>query len=268
MPYANKRGSFAIGALALILVLIFFNLLGMLNPLKKIFRNVFSGLSTNIRAIELNLAADFNLWNHRQDYIDAARNLETAEQLVGQLQVKLDIANTQYEKMKQLMNFKQAKTIQLFTTRVIGLESSNSEKAIIIDGGGDHNLQVGQAVVIGDGILVGKIIKVEADIAYARLLVDSQSKVAATILNNEKSIGVAEGGYGISIKMNFIPRNENISVGDLITTSGLEPQIPQGLLIGRVVAIENESYQPFQQAIISPEADLSKVDIVGVLLSN
>jgi rod shape-determining protein MreC len=68
--------------------------------------------------------------------------------------------------------------------------------------------------------------------------------------------------------MNFIPRNETVLVGDKIVTSGLEKTFPRGLLIGEVAVAENEAYQPFQQAVLTAAADLSKLSIVSVLTSN
>ena len=115
---------------------------------------------------------------------------------------------------------------------------------------------------------MGKITKVEKQLAVVRLISDNQIKVAATVLNNERSLGVVEGGYGLSVRMSFIPRNEVVQVGDQIITSGLELNIPRGLLIGSVAAVENEPYQPFQQAVLTPAADLAKLTLVSVLLTN
>ena len=68
--------------------------------------------------------------------------------------------------------------------------------------------------------------------------------------------------------MDFIPRNEVVLVGDMVVTSGLEETIPRGLLIGEVAVAQNEAYQPFQQAVLTPSTDLTKLFIVSVLKSN
>jgi rod shape-determining protein MreC len=121
--------------------------------------------------------------------------------------------------------------------------------------------------VVEEGILIGKVIKTEKDISIVRLLSDNQSKVAATIINREKSLGIVEGGYGLSVRMNFIPRNETVKTGDLVVTSGLQEDTPRGLLIGKVAAIENEAYQPFQQAILTPSADYSRFVYISIILT-
>ena len=67
--------------------------------------------------------------------------------------------------------------------------------------------------------------------------------------------------------MNFIPRNETVNIGDLITTSGLEDGVPRGLVIGKIAALENEAYKPFQQAIITPTANLDKIFLINVIIN-
>ena len=104
--------------------------------------------------------------------------------------------------------------------------------------------------------------------ALIQLLNDNNTKIAATIFNAQNSIGVVEGGYGLSIKMKLIPRNEIVMVGDRVITSGLELDIPRGLLIGEVEVTENEPYQPFQTAIITPVADLTNISLISIITSN
>jgi rod shape-determining protein MreC len=120
-------------------------------------------------------------------------------------------------------------------------------------------------VIVDNGLLVGKISHVELRSAIVQLLTDNKSKIAATVMNSQKSIGVVEGGYEISVQMNLIPQHELVSIGDMIITSGLETQIPRGLLIGRVEAIKKEIYQPFQQAVLTPLAPLESLTTVLVI---
>jgi rod shape-determining protein MreC len=65
--------------------------------------------------------------------------------------------------------------------------------------------------------------------------------------------------------MNYIPQNEIIKVGDMVITSGLEENVPSGLLIGVIEAVEKEAYQPFQKAVITPSVDLTKIKQVLVI---
>jgi len=150
---------------------------------------------------------------------------------------------------------------------IVGKNIENTERVVAISTGSDSGIKVGQPVVVLEGIIVGKVIRVEQNLSWVRLINDSNSKIAAVILNKERSQGVVEGGYGLSVNMNFIPRNEKVSVGETVVTSGLDPNTPKGLLLGTVAAVINEAYQPFQKAVLNPAVDLSKLTVVGVIVS-
>lgn len=180
--------------------------------------------------------------------------------------VHLKILEQENSELKKILNFSQQSGYKVITATVIGAGSENTERVLAISSGLKNGIKVGQSVVVLDGIMVGKIIKAEEDISWILLINDSDSKIAAMILNEEKSQGIVEGGYGLSVNMNYVPRNEKVTVGETVVTSGLDQSVPKGLLLGTVAAVVNEAYQPFQKAVINPASDLSKLTTVGVLV--
>ncbi len=196
----------------------------------------------------------------------------TLEQKYNELQHAFDIQTAQYKltteensDLRKQLSFEKRHVTAGVMAEIISQETINNEQTIIIDKGSKNGLKVGQAVVAADGILVGTLIKTEDDIAIIRLLNDSQSRIGARVLNKDQSMGVVEGGYRVSLRMNLIPRDEKVLVGDQIVTSGIEQGIPKGLVIGTVAVVENEPYQPFQQAILTPAIDYNKLANVKVL---
>ena len=138
---------------------------------------------------------------------------------------------------------------------------------IVINRGSRDGIQVGRAVVVGNGIFIGKIVSVHEKSAIVQLINDTQSRIAATILNHDHSLGIVEGGFGISVRLKFIPQNEEVKVGDIVVSSGLQENIPRGLVIGTVEAVEKKPQEPFQQAILRPLRNLNDITAVMVLLS-
>jgi rod shape-determining protein MreC len=132
--------------------------------------------------------------------------------------------------------------------------------------GADTLIQSGAPAVTDDGMFVGIVIRIEGSTVLVRLLTDGQTKIGGALLNEEKTVGVIEGGFGKSIRMNFIPQNEKISAGDIVVTSGLSPQVPYGLTVGTVEAIEKEPYQPFQSAIISPLINPNSLRLLSIVV--
>jgi len=182
-------------------------------------------------------------------------------------EVELETLRQDNENLRQELNFIKTKNYDSIGIEVIGKNIDPTESTLIINRGSKDGVREGSPVVVGNGILVGKIAKVEEKISVVRLLDDNQSKVAATVINYEKSVGLIEGGYGISVQMNFIPQSESIGVGDIVVTSGLEEKMPRGLLVGAVQAVEKEAHQPFQKAVIKPFAKFDKVTIASVLIN-
>jgi rod shape-determining protein MreC len=248
-----------------IIFLISLHYFGWLRPFESFIEKTFSPLFLHTRSFSVRIGDDYEFFKDRENFLKSFRVCQESKQNTQTLIAELAVTKQENEELRKQLAFKPAPAARLIVANVVGNDLNDTEKTIILNRGRLDGIVTGQAVLSGTGILVGKIIKTDEHLSFARLLHDNRSKVAATLLNKEGSLGVVEGGYGLSLRLKFIPRNETVHIGDQITTSGLENGFPRGLLIGTVAVIENEAYQPFQQAVIMPTVDLSKLTIVSVL---
>lgn len=168
--------------------------------------------------------------------------------------------------LREQLQFFASTTIPHVGADVIGRDIDPLGTTLVINAGTRSNLKIDQPVITNNGQLIGRIVRVSETTAIVRLLTDPQSRLAATVLNRDHSLGVIEGGYGISVRLNFIPQNEIVVPGDYIITSGLEPSLPRGLYIGQVEVVEKKPQQPFQEAVLKTAADLHHLTVVSVLL--
>ncbi len=248
---------------------IFFHYLGWLGFLERGVQGLIIPISTKIVGWRLSSQDFFSrTFNDKNQLADQYNECLAKNQSLTVADVTAKTLEQENVELRKQLNFFHRRNFTHVTANVVGRNTDNIEKMIMINAGAADGINLDQAVIVGDGILVGTIAKVNKNTAMVRLINDSQSKIAATLINKDGSLGVVEGGYGLSIKMDFIPRNEVVLVGDSVITSGLEENIPRGLLIGEVAVAENEAYQPFQQAVLTPSVDLSKIFIVSVLKSN
>ncbi|MDD4476825.1 MAG: rod shape-determining protein MreC [Patescibacteria group bacterium] len=254
--------------LSVFIMLIFFHFFGWLDFVRRGLRTVVVPVSSFLHKSGNQIKNAYSYFSGNDEFFKNYSQCLSESQSKKFLESKVLILENEKIELEKQLNFKEKKSIQSVGAYVIGKGIENAEKILIINAGIEKGIKVNQPVITGDGILIGKIIKVDAEISSVRLINDNQSKIAAVALNKDGSLGVVEGGYGLSVHMNFIPRNETILNGDKIVTSGMENEIPKGLLIGAIAAVKNELYQPFQQAIIVPSADLSKIYLVSVLLTN
>lgn len=214
-----------------------------------------------------NLSNKYAAFNQRRQLSDLYQKCLADNKTIAIQSIQIETLQQENDKLKPAANFKTNTKHQLVTANIVGKTTNNIERLLITDVGEAEQIEIGQAVIAQAGVLVGRVAKVEKNISLIRLINDNQSKIAATIINKQKSLGVVEGGYGLSVRMNLIPRDEVVMLGDKIITSGLDTNIPRGLLIGEVAVSENEAYQPFQQAILTPAIDLAKLSTISIIIT-
>ncbi len=255
-----------ISIFSLIVLFIILHYIGILQKPEYFLRRVLSPLSSRMYVGSIFIKESEALM-HTDPRAELAATKEVL--LVCQTNTAtLKLLQDENIELRNQLNFFSAHKFVHIGAEVIGKNIEPLGNTLIVNRGKKDGVQEGNAVIISQGVLIGKIAKVEEESSLVRLLNDNQSKVAATILNHEKSLGVIEGGYGISVRMAFIPQQEDIRVGDLIVTSGLEQGMPRGLLIGNVVVVEKEAYEPFQRAILSPAVSLSSISFVSIVTGN
>lgn len=249
-------------------LLIFFHYLGWLNGVERGALSLIIPISTKITHWRAASQDSYNYFFKQKVLADDYNKCLSRNQDSAVADARINDLEKENNEIRKQLNFFHRQNFTAIAADVVGQNSDSVERMVIINVGRSAGIKLGQPVIAGDGILIGTIAKVQEDIAMVRLINDNQSKIAATIQNKDGSLGVVEGGYGLSVRMNFIPRNETVLIGEKIITSGLEQTIPRGLLIGEVAVAENEAYQPFQQAVLTTAIDLSKLTIVSVLILN
>lgn len=184
------------------------------------------------------------------------------------LQLENATLKAQLDELKALQQqivFLTAAQLPAIAARVIGKSLQPDFQTLIIDKGARDGLAPGMPVISGQGIMVGKIIEARDGTAHVLLLNDSHSSVAVTIQNETRTKGLAVGDRGLSLKMELIPRDTTLAIGDMVVTSGLEPTVPRGLVVGQVEHIVSEQNDLFQQAFLKPLVDLDHLLVVSVI---
>lgn len=263
---------------AVILLLIFLHYAKLLNPiesfsgksLKPMFRDFYS-LSMNLNKTYLREAEKQNL----------ADELKQAKEKINQLiaeNVKLRFLEEENSVLRKHLNFLNKDNRRYLIANIISRgeltgASSEGNQSVVIDKGARDGLFAGLAVVsstaIGStsqGVIVGKITNLKEQIAEVYLVTNKNSKLAASIFGENKTSGIASGELGLMVKMDFIPQTENIKAGDIVATSGLEQNIPQGLVIGLVTKVSKENNEVWQTATVEPLVDLDTLSVVSILL--
>jgi len=261
----SKRAGLTVVAFML---LIFLHSLEILNPIEKTIFNFFAPIQKNIYSFGLGI-------KDTVETIKYKNNLTETEILKAQIRsltlqnAKLKILGEENKILKKELGFSKTNEYDLVGARVIGYDSLHNSTLLILELEDDNvnldDIKIGMPVVVEDGILVGKISNINQNKLFIQPLISSESAIASTILNSSYTTGIIEGELNLAIKMKMIPQTEKIKAGDLIITSGLEAEIPKGLLIGTVTKVSYDSLSPFQIAHITPLIDFTNLSNVLII---
>ena len=96
-----------------------------------------------------------------------------------------------------------------------------------------------------------------------RLLDDPRSAVTA-VVQESRIPGALAGGPG-GLRLEFVSIGAPVGEGDLVLTSALGGRLPDGLLIGRITAVDSDRQDLFQTVTVEPLADYARLEQVLML---
>jgi rod shape-determining protein MreC len=166
-------------------------------------------------------------------------------------------------RLTRLLDFQADIPSQVVTARVIGKDASGIFQSFVLDRGERDGIAAGMAVVCADGV-VGRIAQASPHGSRVLLLSDHNSGVDA-LVQRTRARGLVEGALNRSCSMKYIKRGDDLDVGDVVVTSGLDGIFPKGILVGRISALTQKDFGLFQVAEVVPAVDFSKLEEVLVL---
>ncbi len=178
---------------------------------------------------------------------------------------KLRTAASENESLKKALGFKPAPGETLVAASVIYESGDEWSRLFVIDRGSADGVAPDQPVVIGDGVIIGKIFRAGRLTSTVLPLADSRSRLAVTVQNAKETMGALEGDRGLSMAMTLVPQTEDLSPGDTVITSGIERGIRRGLIVGVIDKVTRSTQDPFQSASVTPLGQTAHPLVVQVI---
>lgn len=166
-------------------------------------------------------------------------------------------------RLSTLLQFKQSIPPRMMAAQVIGRDSSNLYRAIVLNKGERDGVRPEMGVVTPVGV-VGRVIKTGPVSSVVLLMTDPHNAITG-IVQRSRDEGIIEGTPQGRARIKYLPLLSNVRVGDRVVTSGLTGGFPRGLVVGTLVSIDKEEGALFQSAEILPETDVSKLEEVLVI---
>lgn len=152
------------------------------------------------------------------------------------------------DRAKALALFQERTPSKTLAADVIGTGAGTNAKVVFVDRGSSAGVERGMAVVTPDGI-VGKVI--EAYPTASEVLLITDPDFAAGVISQKTMVRGTLKGQGTPMcKVDYIPPEEKLQVGDWFYTSGDDRVFPRGLPVGIIKVVRPG--QPFQEIYVEP----------------
>lgn len=160
------------------------------------------------------------------------------------------------EFLREAMGLGLEKELQLKLAQIVSKDIS--EDSILIDKGSRDNVLSGFPVITGQGALFGKIGRVFDNFSEVILISNKETSFDAKISGKE-IYGIIKGKGNSEFYLDLIPKDKEISEGDLVVTSALGGIFPEGLLIGEVQKVQKSDVELFQTAEVKPQLNFGEL---------
>ena len=259
----SKKSKFSFLTIGLIVFFILFII---------IIENYFSFLQKGLSLIQNNYnqaaSSTINIFsniNYLENIISENNNIKIDNVKLIQENIALKNLESENQQLRKLLNYTEENQDTKFTTASIYASSTlNISDIISLDQGQNNNIKIDDPVIFNN-IYLGKIIEVSPNISKAQLITSPQHSIVGQI-SEINTTGIIKGQIGYGLVMEDIPPDAKLAIGQIVTTSYFDPQIPANLLIGKISEIKHNDQDIFQTAYLEPLFDIK--DIRFVLIRN
>lgn len=141
---------------------------------------------------------------------------------------------------------------------VLTAEMDAYRQQIVINQGKSDGAFVGQPVIDERGV-VGQVISVGENSSRVLMLTDVTHAIPVQVLRNDVR-GIASGtGHNEELILDHLPRTVDIAKGDVLVTSGLGGNFPEGYPVAVVETVVNNGASHFARATARPLASLERL---------
>lgn len=216
----------------------------------------------------------YSLSNHIHELEGVREENKRLHQRVMELALKnfwLNEAHLENQRLKGLLDFRSELKHQVIPADIVAKDPNRAYFSIMINKGFQDGVRKNMPVVNTRG-LVGKIVDVSSRSSTVQLMTDPSFRASA-LDKRSRVFGIIKSQAGFALRLENIPLQEDVRVGDLVISSGLGGIFPLGLQIGTVTAVESRetfskedrSFGIFKMIQVNPSVDFSSLEEVFVL---
>ena len=223
-----------------------------------IIQNAYSSFSSGLRGTT---SLYLNIIGIKKNNRKLTKSISELKAKLGAL-TELKLEN---ERLNQLLAFKQKTNMNLLAAKVIGKDLIPDHNTITINRGTIHGIKESMAVITIGGV-VGYVIEPQAFTTQILLLTDRYAAVDS-LVQRSRARGIVEGISSRECLLNYLQREDDVKVGDLIVTSGLDNIFPKGFPVGTVTDVKKNQYDISQRVTVRPAVNPFTLEEIFIVLN-
>jgi rod shape-determining protein MreC len=209
------------------------------------------------------------LWKRYLALVGVQSENEELRKKIGELEsqiLSLEQLKTENQRLSELLSIPDFIQGPRLGAKIVGQDSSSESISFVINVGSDQGIKFKMPVITNQGI-VGSISRVFSGYSTVKTIVDPSHDLDGTIVRT-RSRFIVEGKSrgGLTGKLKFLDRADDVRVGDEIVSSGIDGVFPKGLLIGHVISLKKPRHGVTQEAEVRSSVDFGKLEEVLVVL--
>jgi rod shape-determining protein MreC len=183
---------------------------------------------------------------------------------------RLEVVKRENDQLTALLQLQSGFDHATVASRVIGRESLDTRRLVILDKGTDDGIAEGDAVVVQGGALAGRVTDVGPNFAKVTLISDPSSTVVGMLLGSGAAGEVGGQAGGILVMRNIdssvqIAPEEEVFTAGIELAGGLRSPYPKGLVLGSVVDVQRDVNDVVQTAFLAPAANLDSFEMALII---
>lgn len=234
-----------------------------IDPLGVVFLEIITPISHLLSSVSSTMSGT---WHTYVDLVGVRQEREWLRRRVRELESQAERAATmesQNARLQALLDLREGMPGQSVAARITGVDASGLFRTATVNKGERDGVQKGMAVVSPAGV-VGRVVSTSPNAARVLLLEDPSSGVDV-LVQRSRARGIVEGSLNGGCQLKYVKHREDLRVGDLVATSGLDGIFPKGVAVGNISRLSREEGGLFQTAEVEPAVDFNKLEEVMVV---
>lgn len=269
MPTTSQRRKtfIIIAAIIAVVTVIVTSIFGWFRPIESAVSAIIAPIQRGTFSIGYNILNTSRKIRSIKDLSGQNETLKNENNLLTAQRNALIEAEEENKRLREQLKLLPKERYELLGAHIIGYDPDETNRIRLLNRGSRHDVHENDAVIISDGLLVGKIVEVHA--TTSKLMTIESQKSAVNVKIAGKDIkGIVKGERGIGLILDLIPQQVDIEAGDSIMTSGLGKDYPNDLTVGMISEIKKEDNSIFQQAFVEPAVNPIELKQVFIITNS